>query len=63
MVFRDFWLLSFFCAGNQSYVDASIHVPEDPIIVQLPIEWDQYKVSLLTYLWLNGESPPKESLN
>uniref|UniRef100_A0A1B0GQJ8 Uncharacterized protein n=1 Tax=Phlebotomus papatasi TaxID=29031 RepID=A0A1B0GQJ8_PHLPP len=28
---------------NQSYVDASIHVPEDPIIVQLPIEWDQYK--------------------
>ncbi|XP_055697188.1 myotubularin-related protein 14 [Phlebotomus papatasi] len=29
---------------NQSYVDASIHVPEDPIIVQLPIEWDQYKL-------------------
>uniref|UniRef100_A0A6B2EDA4 Putative phosphatidylinositol 3-phosphate 3-phosphatase myotubularin mtm1 n=1 Tax=Phlebotomus kandelakii TaxID=1109342 RepID=A0A6B2EDA4_9DIPT len=29
---------------NQSYVDADIDVPEDPIFVQLPIEWDQYKV-------------------
>ncbi|XP_059610409.1 myotubularin-related protein 14 [Phlebotomus argentipes] len=29
---------------SQSYVDASIHVPEDPIIANLPIEWDQYKL-------------------
>ncbi|GAB0091916.1 myotubularin-related protein 14 [Sergentomyia squamirostris] len=29
---------------NQSYVDASICVPEDPLLAQLPIEWDQYKL-------------------
>uniref|UniRef100_A0A1B0CS91 Myotubularin-related protein 14 n=1 Tax=Lutzomyia longipalpis TaxID=7200 RepID=A0A1B0CS91_LUTLO len=30
---------------NQTYVDASIHLPpDDQIITQLPIEWAQYKV-------------------
>lgn len=56
--FRDYRDNNYIAEGlvfdwSQEYVDANLQVPEDPVIGQLRIEWDKYKLWDLVHITQN----------